>query len=390
MAIFKSAMQYYEPRPSSDWNDADGKAWREGINLLLSGALVAKDWYMAARRILYAGRINLHKSESVRLLLRTAREDLGTPCPIQHLLFANHQSFTKEAEFQALATDLIICCTELQHLEGSFSFAKSTPFPVFESLRELSVTDQLLHELAPLLQYLPNLESLNILCIIDPEQPRAVKTGTPLHDNLGAALKDIPPPRFSLKKLHLSQCEIPLSQWRWLLSSCTSIQHAQLQELKRGAVHLADVIGPAVRSLRLEGAMDHPQKGDQELANTLPAYINLTSLQINGGDWPWAQLLSDIKASLESFTISYSSAGVDNVTRVLSDSDWQPSLRCVEVYHWANVDYFYGVKASDVKDARAKMEHACARRSVKLCWITEGRADIAEYYGVTENDLIIP
>ena len=55
--IFKSGLD--AAIPGTKWDDKRELEWRAEVNVLMSCALVTKDWSAAANRLLYTGRINL-------------------------------------------------------------------------------------------------------------------------------------------------------------------------------------------------------------------------------------------------------------------------------------------------------------------------------------------
>jgi hypothetical protein len=122
---------------------------------------------------------------------------------------------------------------------------------------------------------------------------------------------------------------------------------------------------------------DAPQVGDEDMVRVLPAFVNLTSLQVSGEHCFWEQLYENIGSSLESFTISYSIPSTDKLAMMLNDTEWKPTLKSVTVNHWADTDVFYSVRAMDVQNARAKLEAACAKRSIPLRWIICGNSNSA-------------
>ena len=291
-----------------------------------------------------------------------------------------------------MVSQLLVRCTNLRFLEGelgTIAFTPSTQLPTFESLQFLAVSNQSFTGLAPLMHCLPNLRTLDVLYFEDQNAPAVSLVGAP--KDRGSA-PDFPAPTFQLDNLYLSQCDSLLfAHWKWLLSSSTSIKYAQLQEIRDGSAALAEVIGPSVQSLHLKGNLDAPQVGDEEIVQALPAFTNLKSLRISGRDWPWDVLYANIQSSLESFTISYSAPGADKLVLMLNDREWHNGITSITVHHWADADIFYSVRAEDVKNARKKLEDACARRSIPLIWITEGQTDPTANdvaYTITEADLI--
>lgn len=375
--------------PGRKWDYRRELEWRAEVNVLMSCALVTKDWSAAANRLLYTGRINLQKRESIQLLYRTI-EASKKHCLIQHLHFSCYQREELQSELQSMVSQLLVRCTNLCYLEGelgAIAFTSSTQLPTFESLQFLAISNQDFTGLAPLMHRLPNLRTLDVLYFKLESQPTVRRVGAPRDRG---SVPDFPAPIFQLDSLYLSQCDsLSFSHWKWLLSSSTSIKYAQLQEIRDGSAALAEVIGPAVQSLHLKGNLDAPQVGDEEMVQVLPAFTNLESLRISGRDWPWDVLYANIRSSLESFAISYSAPGADKLVLMLNDREWQNGITAVTVHHWADTDIFYGVRAEDVKNARKKLEDACAGRSIRLIWITEGRTDLtANDVAYTEADLI--
>ena len=57
--IFKSGLD--AAIPGTKWDDKRELEWRAEVNVLMSCALVTKDWSAAANRLLYTGRINLRR-----------------------------------------------------------------------------------------------------------------------------------------------------------------------------------------------------------------------------------------------------------------------------------------------------------------------------------------
>ncbi|KAJ6632577.1 hypothetical protein B0H10DRAFT_2427214 [Mycena sp. CBHHK59/15] len=382
--IYECASEH--TRPGSEWRvkPQEDLAWVSEITLLVRCCLVSKDWYVAARRVLYSGRIILYDSKTVELLFRTVLEQNVVRGLVQYLYF---QTFGPIESETSKAAQLLSCCVDLRHVEGKFSFKRlSDPLPIFENLQVLAVSDQVFMDLAPLLHRLPNLRILDAICFTAPERYGVRRADAPRERG---TIPDIPPPTFQLDSLYISQCtDLSYSQWKWLLSTSTSIKHAQVQEIRYGAEALAEVIGTSVQSLHLKGMVDAPQVGDEDMVRALPAFVNLTSLQVSGEHWFWDQLYENIRSSLESFTISYSIPSTDKLAMMLNDMEWQPTLKSVTVNHWADTDVFYGVRAMDVRNARDKLEAACTGRSIPLRWIVHGNSN-SGIGGITQNDLAL-
>lgn len=282
------------------------------------------------------------------LFLRTVQEDLETPCPVRHLFFANGEKIGprdseldhRANEYRKIVSIIIPHCTQMQYLEAeldALSFPATIHLPDLPNLRELRLVDQGLSVLAPLLGHLPNLEVLAIFNLVD-SGLYTDNTYPPLDTAISV-------PTFHLRDLRLAQCNLTLAGRNWILSKS--------------------------RNMDL-GAVDNPQTRSDELAGLVPRFEKLTSLRISGSEWPWDSLLRNISTSLKSIAISYSKPGTTHLASRLNDASWLPKLETVKVYHWADADRFYGVKAEDITNGRRRLKAACAGRRVDFVWITEG------------------
>lgn len=324
------------------------------------------------------------KTESIRLLLRTVSEDIGQRAPIRHLKLMNWNN-SDSAEFQRLAGILLSHSTNLRSLNSAFSSLSTLPssLPMFDSLYQLELANETLPCFAPLLSRLPGLQILRFLAVEASVNPPGVTPFGALPE--GDPLDEFAPPMFKLRELRLSQCSLSFAQYEWLLASSTSIQFAELQELSNSAAGLISIIGASIKSLHLKGMRDVPQRGDEDLAQAVSCFTALTSLRVSGSDWPWTNLLADIRSSLTSITISYSASGCERLGQALLDHSWLRTLRSVTVDHWAGTDRFYGIKLADVNRARRSMESVCAKRGVLFIWTTDGA--ISDENGITMDDL---
>ncbi|KAL0580476.1 hypothetical protein V5O48_001546 [Marasmius crinis-equi] len=231
--------------------------------------------------------------------------------------------------------------------------------PVFHSLQRLRVTSQYLDLLAPLLRHLPNLTRLNIVYLIGDSSRRALE------------MRHVAPPTFRLKTLHLSQAELTLNQYQWLLaSSAHSLEYLELQELSRSADLLGRIIGRAVSTLHVKSPADNPRTGDPDLVDALPHYPKLKSLRVSGFGWQWQKLFWNIAADLRSLAVTYSSDAAEILVVALSDPRWQPGLRTITAFHYG------GGSGETGRNSDARLEYLCSKRSIKLYRIAGGGADM--------------
>ncbi|KAL0064394.1 hypothetical protein AAF712_008694 [Marasmius tenuissimus] len=301
--------------------------------------------------------------KSARLLLRTLQGSTGSPYPIRHLYFyyQNPYDSAGEQDFAQIVSRIVTLCPELWCLEaewGPLEFTYTSNIPVFQSLQWLRVTSQYLDLLAPLLPHLPNLIRLNLVYLIGDSSRRGIE------------MKRIAPPTFRLKTLQLSQAELSLAQFQWLLASSShSLENLELQELSRSADFLGRTIGRAVIALHLKGPADHPRRGDPDLVDALPHFPQLKSLRISGFGWQWQKLFCNIAADLRSLAVTYSSEAAEILVVALANPRWQTGLRTITVFH-------HGGGPNEVRrNLDAQLEHLCSKRSVKFSQVPGGGAN---------------
>ncbi|KAG7093733.1 hypothetical protein E1B28_007384 [Marasmius oreades] len=318
------------------------RALNRSIQMLSRCCLVSRLWYSAARGVLYTRRLVLCNIKTARLLLRTLQGNTGSPYPT----------------FAQIVTRIVSLCPELWCLEaewGPLEFPFLASLPVFQSLQWLRVTSQYLDLLAPLLPHLPNLTRLNIIYLIaDSSRP-------------GREMRRIAPPTFRLKTLQLSQAELTLSQYQWLLASSShSLEYLELQQLSRSADLLGRTIGRAVSSLHVKGPADSPRKGDPDLVDALPHFPKLKSLRVSGYGWQWQKLFYNIAADLRSLAVTYSRDAAEILVVALANPKWQPGLRTVTAFHYAGGGNEVG------RSLDAQLEYACSKRAINLFRVPGG------------------
>ncbi|KAJ3557913.1 hypothetical protein NM688_g1214 [Phlebia brevispora] len=354
--IFHNNLELYSA-VHSEWNDHDNLLYLEERRTLLSCCLVERSWYSSAIHLLYLGRIHLYSTQSIRLLLRSIRENTQIAFEFRFLRVCGMPSGPDYAE---AAKDLIPLCLRVQRLEGSshaLHFRKEISLPIFTELKELTVSDQIFRRLIPLLCRLPSLEALYISWLLGVDGHEG-RPGAPLPNGLGASVAEAPPP-FHLKTICLKQCRLSALQWKWLLGSSMSIEYARLQQVDDNSIEIGKIIGTRVKHLHFKGFADASEMGSQELADSVSLYTVLTTLHISGQMWPWTELLKNIQSSLDALHISYSNLGIQAVVHALSSGLWQKSLQSVVIHHWANSDWFYGIETAEVRDNRKSLEKAC-------------------------------
>lgn len=297
--------------------------------------------------------------EDATLFLRTVQEDLEVPCPIRHLHFVNLGNDSTRYDFRRIASIIVTQCTHIKILEAeadalSFSsFTELPELPELRNLRQLRVDYQGVDDIALLLSLSPNLEMLEARHLV--RKPNA------------STLNNIPRPTFRLRRLRLSQCNINMDQYRWLLSSSSdSVEFLKLQEMNELAGAVANVIHDSVLALHLEA------HAGNTMTRIIPSFGNLTSLRIGGDYLPWDSVFQSIAAPLQSITIPYSEESIRLVSR-LRDLSWLPKLESVTMYH-----YLDRLEVDGSQDDRRDLESVCESRCVELRWITVRNGDWSE------------
>ncbi|KAG2344475.1 hypothetical protein BDR05DRAFT_188806 [Suillus weaverae] len=336
----------------------DREAWREIVNVLLSCTLVSRAWYEAARAVLYQD-IRLSRVNSLRLLLCTVRERFGGHCPAHTLQFmycSPHRRYKKQPkEYTTLAGEIVACCPELRYLSGdcgSLCFTSNMSLPEYPYLRELKVSGQNLHLLAPLLSRLCNLESFEVLQSYN-------------GDDL---LKHFSPPRFKLLTLSLSQTELSPGLCKWLQFSSQSIECLEVQEIGTSLGHLAKVIGGFVKKVHVKIVVDSIADSDSETISALFGFAGLRRLRVDGSKIDKERLL-DLQLSLETFTFSEDILSMRTVLTLLH-TNWQPSLRSLDVYRMPMSIYFSEQWIATAAEYRDELHSACAARGIQLNWLS--------------------
>ncbi|KAF9266996.1 hypothetical protein L218DRAFT_996519 [Marasmius fiardii PR-910] len=336
------------------------RALNRSIQVLSRCCLVSKVWYFVAKSVLYTRRLVLCDLKTARLLLRTLQGNTGNSCPLRHLCFCyqNPYDAVGEQNFAQIVTRIVSLCPELWCLEaewGPLEFPYTVSLPVFQSLQWLRVTSQYFDLLAPLLPQLPNLTRLNIVYLIgDSSRP-------------GREMRRITPPTFRLKTLQLSQAELTLHQYQWLLgSSSHSLEFLELQQLSRSADLLGRTIGRAVSSLHVKGPADSPRRGDPDLVDALPHFPKLKSLRVSGYGWQWQKLFYNIPADLRSLAVTYSREAAEILVVALANPKWQPGLRTVTAFNGTGGGHEVG------RSLDTQLEYICSKRAIKLFRVANG------------------
>ncbi|KAJ7239312.1 hypothetical protein C8J57DRAFT_1565250 [Mycena rebaudengoi] len=245
--------------------------------------------------------------------MRTIEHDLGSPCPIQNLTFENIPG-DGDSELAHLAAALVVRSPGLRQVRGTFdslSFAGIPVVPTFEYLRRIHFQNEQIRPIARLLANIPHLEVMELCCVLSEDEEDE--------------LHDIAVPTLNLKKIRLQQTPLSPSLAKWFFKN-------------------SKCIGPLVVHLFIKGMADIPQQ----------------------------DIYEGLVSSLECFAISYSKKACDHLAQHLAQHDWQPKLGQVSVYHWADCDYYYGVRQSDVSSAKATLEQLYNERNIPFAWISEG------------------
>lgn len=322
------------------------------MNVLLRSSLVSRAWYEAARAVLYQ-HIRLSRINSLRLLLCTVRERFGGHCPTHTLQFI-HQ-WPQSKEYATLAGEIVACCPELRYLAGecgSLCFTSNMSLPEYPYLRELKVSGQNLHLLAPLLSRVCNLESFEML------QSR----------NGDDLLEHFLPPRFKLSTLSISQTKLSAGLCKWLESSSQSIECLVVQEVGASLGHLAKVIGGSVKEVHVKILVNSIAHGDSETISALSGFAGLRRLRVDGSTFD-KECLLDLQSSLEAFTFSEDISSMRTMLTLLH-ANWQPSLQSLDVYRMPMSIYYSEEWIAAVAEYRDELHSVCAARGIQLNWLS--------------------
>lgn len=336
----------------------DRETWKKIVNVLLSCSLVSRAWYHAARAVLYQD-IRLSQVNSLRLLLCTVRERFGGHCPAHTLQFmyrSPHQRNQQQPkEYATLAGEIVACCPGLRYLAGecgSLCFTSNMSLPEYPYLRELKVSGQDLHLLAPLLSRLCNLKSFEVL----------------QSHNGDDLLEHFSPPRFKLLTLSISQTELSPGLCKWLESSSQSIERLEVQEIGVSLGHLAKVMGGFVKKVHVKIVVDSIADSDSETISALYGFAGLRRLRVDGSKIDKERLL-DLRLSLETFTFSEDVLSMRTVLTLLH-ANWQPSLQSLDVYRMPMSIYFSEQWIATAAEYRNELHNACAARGIQLNWLS--------------------
>jgi hypothetical protein len=334
------------------------ETWKNIVNVLLNCSLVSRDWYEAARAVLYQD-IRLSRVNSLRLLLHTVRERFGGYCPartLQFMYLSPHRRNKKQpTEYATLAGEIVACCPELRYLAGecgSLCFTNNMSLPEYPYLGELKVSGQNLHLLAPLLSRLCNLESLEML----------------QSHNGDDLLEHFSPPRFKLSTLSISQTKLSPGLCKWLESSSQNIECLEVQEIGMSLGHLAKVIGGFVKKVHVKIVVDSIADSDSETISALFGFAGLRRLRVDGSKIDKERLL-DLRLSLETFTFSEDILSMRTVLALLH-RNWQPSLQSLNVYRMPMSIYFSEQWIATAAEYRDELHTVCAARGIQLNWLS--------------------
>ncbi|KAG1742260.1 uncharacterized protein EDB91DRAFT_303794 [Suillus paluster] len=206
----------------------------------------------------------------------------------------------RSEELATLAREIVACCPELRYLagdSGSLCSTSNMSLPEYPYLRELKVSGQNPHLLAPLLPRLCNLESFKMI--------QSHGDG----DFLG----------------HYLMC-------KWLLeSSLQSIESLEVQEIGVSQLgDLAAVIGGFVTGIHVKSLIGCPSWDDSTTIVVLSRFAGLRRLRIDGIIFK-TEYSFDLQSSLEAFTITKSFLSMRIVVELLY-MHWQSFLQSLNVY----------------------------------------------------------
>ncbi|KAJ7186097.1 hypothetical protein C8R46DRAFT_1062396 [Mycena filopes] len=327
------------------------KNWREQVDFMCSCALVAKTWNGPATEILYQGCIRLDDSKSITKLSQTLSHDKGTLPAVHHLVLT---AGYLDTEFPQVTVQLLENCPHLQVLQLVGRSLKFPPFfGSFSHLTAVQLRTVNLRQFALLLSQSPNLCHLRLEQVKNfSGRQQAVMLGA---DPPGDSLDDIPTPVYRLKQLHLRSTMLTSTQVTWLLAATEQLEVVSLNGVY--APSLPGAIEALVHSLQLEGASPHPMI--DQVADGLPAFTALESLQLSGEGWSLKPLLLSVTAPLKGLQILQSLSGVKALVDVLKDIFWQPHLTEITVSVEAATD-------TDVDSQVHTLRECCIARDIKL------------------------
>ncbi|KAJ7265909.1 hypothetical protein B0H12DRAFT_1100083 [Mycena haematopus] len=348
-----------------DTHDTLPKQWVEQTDFALNCALVSKAWNAAATNLLYRGVIRLFNTTSAEKLLRTLVEDRPHPRVISHLVLSPH--YQEEKTFMEVVFPLLGHCSALQILQISASDAIRVPSidSSFENLRELQLQDVSLKEFAPMLAKLPN---LSILAAVRVQNGRATafKSGT---EPFGDSLAEIPPPIYRLAELHLEGMLLTPEQVRWIVGASETLDLVSLQGIY--APSLARIMGPLAKTLRLTPGESPIGEKPTHLADMIPTFSALVSLQLRGQGWlSDASVLRTINAPLTELMISWSPSGFENLFAALKDTSWQPQIRKIRVC-FDDTDAQANLDVVAAHPASQTLRDLCDGRDIAFRWFSK-------------------
>ncbi|KAJ7132544.1 hypothetical protein C8R44DRAFT_50376 [Mycena epipterygia] len=368
-----------------DTHEDHDKAWREQTDFLLSCALVAKNWNLAATDPLYSGQIRLATAVSVKYLVRTL--DGISPRRIRHVsLTAPLTTITAEvADYKGAAVRLLVHSSPtLEILEITdwlhiLNFSRFS-FRQFPCLRDIRLGGGNLRQLAGILTKCPKLKELRLDGVLNVTGHNLGVTS--IAEPAGDSLSDIPRPTYDLRELYMKRTALAAEQVEWLLSGSNL---TVLSVNTTNSPALPHICGSFVTRLHLE--MRDTSVFTGWLAGLPSDFPLLTHLRIMGAEWPWAVIFQNlVHCSLTEITISWSDDGFHALVRALGDSSWQPSLRKITVIfeehtQWQPIEAAAMIKMQAVSK---ELEALSQSRGISILWFPPQR--VGDKYSIFDLD----
>ncbi|KAG2125609.1 hypothetical protein BD769DRAFT_1388447 [Suillus cothurnatus] len=199
--------------------------------------------------------------------------------------------------------------------------------PEYPYLRELKVSGQNLHLLAPLLSRLCNLESFEML---------QSRNGDDLLEHF------LPATLQAFNSVDISNKSI----------ECLVVQDV----LDTSLGHLAKVIGGSVKEVHVKILVNSIAHGDSETISALSGFAGLRRLRVDGSTFD-KECLLDLQSSLEAFTFSEDISSMRTMLTLLY-ANWQPSLQSLDVYRMPMSIYYSEEWIAAVAEYRDELHSA--------------------------------
>jgi len=234
--------------------------------------------------------------------------------------------------------------------------------PALSLLTELIIKDHTFFYIRSIFPACPNLKTLHL---------RAVKGYLAEEVSSDVFSLLVSPPTFNLKELGVFETHLQVAHWSWLLSGCTNIKVLRLSGPSDSLRGVIELVAGGVVDLYLSELCDTPHFEDlQSTAQLLPAFTSLQSMRILGLSFPWEEVMRSLTSPLTNLAIDFSRGGCRQLSYILADSNWLPTLRAITIHLNSDV-LSRGLTILDLRRIKDGFAPAVRQRNIYIKWKVE-------------------